>query len=172
MSTLRSRLDCKLERVAGYRVLEFVAFDRGLVPLRVTSWPTGPGEFRASAAGAPLLLHFAPGRWLVPNPGVEALQMVEVAAVSGVGTCVDVTGRWVPMRFEGVDAVRVLASTIDIRALLGGRGCAAAHLFDCPAIVATAGDGYGLWIGASYAAAFAAAIERQVACAPATDARR
>jgi sarcosine oxidase gamma subunit len=172
MSTPRLRLDCRLERVAGDHVLEFVAFEHDLEPLRAGSWPIGPGEIRASAAGAPLLMHFAPGRWLAPDPGVEARQMVEVAAVLGLGVSVDVTGKWVPMQLEGVDAARVLASTIDIRALLGGRRCAAAHLFDCPTIVATAGDGYGLWVGASYTAAFAAAIERQVACAPAAEARR
>lgn len=172
MSAPRLRLDCRLERVASDNVLEFVAFNRGLEPLRAASWPTVPGEVRASAAGATLLMHFAPGRWLVPDPGVEVRQMVEAAADRGLGTSVDVTGKWVPMRLDGADAVRALASTIDIRALLGGRGCAAAHLFDCPTVVAPAGGGYAVWVEASYAAAFAAAIERRVACAPAADARR
>ena len=165
MSTPRTRLDSRLERVADDRVLEFVAFDRRLDPLRVSAWPVVAGDVRVSAAGVPLLLHFAPGRWLIPNPGLEAGQMVAAAAALGLGARIDVTGKWAPMRLAGADSVRVLCSTIDIRAVLGGRACAAVQLFDCPAIVTAVGGGYLLWIAASCAAAFATAIERQIACA-------
>jgi sarcosine oxidase gamma subunit len=158
----RGTTGCRLERLAAARACEFVGF-RGIpAELDPAVWPVAPGDVRRAADGAPLLLHFAPGRWLAPDPGADRGRLIDAAEGRGLGTRIDVDGKWVAMRLTGADATPVLASTIDIRAVLADRGCAALHLFDCPAIVMAAEGGYRLWVVASCAEAFEAAVGRLV----------
>jgi len=156
------RFNCRLERFGATTACEFVAFSAVPQQLAATAWPAAPGDVRPTAGGAPMLLHFAPGRWLAPNPDADVDRLIDEIVAQGVGTRVDVDGKWVAMRLTGADASRVLASTIDIRAVLAERKCAAMRLFDCPAIVMPTREGYRLWIVASGAEAFEAAVSRLV----------
>ena len=153
-------LSCKLERSPGARACEFTAYSFAAPELQEAQWPCAPGEVRFSPDGVPTLLHFAPGRWLGPTPDPDVAAMMESAVVAGVGTRVDVEGKWVAMTLSGAGAGRALASTVDIGALLADRACAAVGLFDCPALVVAHGGVYRLWIAASYAEEFEAAIGR------------
>jgi sarcosine oxidase gamma subunit len=160
MSVPRRTTDCRLERLATVSACEFVGF-RGLsAGLDTAAWPVAPGDVRRAADGAPLLLHFAPGRWLAPDPDADRGRLIDAAERRGLGTRIDVDGKWVAMRLTGADATQVLASTIDIRAVLADRGCAALYLFDCPAIAMPAEGGYRLWVVASCLRAFEAAVGR------------
>ena len=80
--------------------------------------------------------------------------MLEAAAATGTGVLIDVTGKWSAFELSGPGAARLLAFTIDIDAVLAGRECAAVTLMDCPAIIARSGDGFRLWVQASYATHF------------------
>jgi sarcosine oxidase gamma subunit len=153
---------CRLERLATASACEFVAFRGNPAELGAAAWPVAPGEVRRAADGAPLLLHFAPGRWLAPDPGLGSGGLIDAAVERGLGTRIDVDGKWVAMRLTGADAAQILANTLDIRAVLADRDCAALHLFDCPAIVMSAEGGYRLWVVASCAQAFEAAVGRLV----------
>ena len=86
--------------------------------------------------------------------------MLAEAIEAGDGTSIDVEGKWNEMLLTGSEATRVLASTIDIEAVLLERGCAAVTLFDCPTIVMAVAGGYRIWIEASHAEDFTAAIGR------------
>jgi len=113
-----------------------------------------------SANGSPRRLHYAPGRWLLPDPDRDLRGRLETAVASGFGVHIDVAGKWAAMLLTGPDARRVLASTIDIAAVLANRGCAAVSLFDCPAVAMRDADRYRLWVAASFAESFEAAVER------------
>ena len=54
----------------------------------------------------------------------------------GRGTVVEVEGKWTAMELEGPDATRLLSASLDVAAVLDSRECAAAVLFDCPAVIA------------------------------------
>ena len=69
---------------------------------------------------------------------------------------IDVSGKWEALSIAGPGATRLLACALDIEAVLQGRDCAAVTLFDCPAIVARAADGFAVWVQSSYAADFMA----------------
>jgi heterotetrameric sarcosine oxidase gamma subunit len=142
------------------RVLEFSAFVFPPGGAFVVGWPSSPGEARHDAEGHPVLLHFAPARWLAPSPGVEIAALVESAERASAGTVADVTGKWREYRLSGPDAARALACSIDSAAVLDGRECAAVTLFDCPCVLARTTDGYVIWVRASFAADFAAAFGR------------
>ena len=139
---------------------EFVAFGAAIAELAAQGWPCAPGGALFDASGSAALLHFAPGRWLVPLPAGIAAAMVAVATANGDGTAVDVDGKWVAMNLAGPDATRALASAIDIEVSLMNRACAAVTVFDCPVVVVATATGYRIWVGASYAGDFAAAIAR------------
>ena len=100
----------------------------------------------------PALLHFAPARWLAPAPTPELRRLLEGAASAGAGSLINASGKWLPVDIEGPGAARLLASTLDIEAVLSNRDCAAVTLFDCPAIVVRVTQGFRLWVQASYAA--------------------
>ena len=139
---------------------EFVAFGTAMTELAAQGWPCTPGAALFDTSGSAALLHFAPGRWLVPQPAGVPAAMVAVATEHGYGTAVEVDGKWVAMNLAGREASRALASAIDIEASLMDRDCAAVTVFDCPAVVVATADGYRLWVGASHAGDFAAAIAR------------
>jgi sarcosine oxidase gamma subunit len=152
-------LRCTLERQPTARMVEFTFFDSfggargaGTLPL--------PGGARRGTNGDPVILHFAPGRYLLPDPAPELDAWIAAAAAQGTGAAVEVEGKWAALGLSGPDAARLLSSSLDVVAVLESRDCAAVTLFDCPAVVAAAATGYLVYLKASYAADFSAAIER------------
>ena len=141
-------------------MLEFTAFSVPLDGAFVVGWPAAPGAVRRDAGDRPVLLHFAPARWLVPEPPPDIVALIEAATHAGAGTVVDVEGKWSEVDLVGPGAARLLASTIDVDEALSGRECAAVTLFDCPAVLARVAGGFAIWVRASYATDFTAAIER------------
>jgi heterotetrameric sarcosine oxidase gamma subunit len=148
----------QLEARAPEPMLEFAAFGFPLGGAFVVGWPAAPGAVRHDADGRPVLLHFAPARWLVPAPHPDILALLAAATEAGAGIVVGVDGKWQALELTGAGARRVLASTIDVEQALDGRECAALTLFDCPAIVARIPAGFAIWVRASYAADFVAAV--------------
>jgi len=151
-------LRCTLEALPCGCALEFVAF--GDARTGLADWPVSPGGVRRGAQGQPEILHFAPARWLLPEPDASTCAAAAAAAAAGTGTAVDVEGKWTAMNLEGPDARRLLSASIDVAAVLESRDCAAAVLFDCPAVLAASGAGYRIFVKSSYAADFIAAVER------------
>lgn len=147
-----------VERQTG-RVLEFVAFHFPPEGAFVVGWPAAPGAIRHDVQGLSGLLHFAPARWLAPSPCREIAALVAAAEDAATGTCIDVTGKWREFALIGTAAARVLASTLNTEIVLEGRECAAVTLFDCPCVLARVGDGYRIWVRASFAEDFVNAIE-------------
>ncbi len=142
------------------RSLEFIAFVFPPGGAFVVGWPAAPGEARHDAVGNPVLLHFAPSRWLAPSPDAEITALVAAAEQSSAGTAVEVGGKWREYALSGADAARALACSVDSVALLDGRECAAVNLFDCPCVLARTGQGYAIWVQASFAADLAGAFAR------------
>lgn len=102
-------------------------------------------------------LHFAPGRWLLV--GWDAGQLEALGHQSrGKGEVFDVTGKYRLLKLGGPAAARRLQRAVDASVVLAGRPCAAVTLFDCPAILARAADGFEVWVRASYAAHLAASL--------------
>jgi sarcosine oxidase gamma subunit len=97
-----------------------------------------------------MLLHFAPRRWLVPAPDAALLAGLNDLAGRGLGTLVDVEGKWHKIHAAGPGAAQAIASTISVKAVLGDRGCAAVTLFDSPAVLARHEAAFDLWVAASY----------------------
>lgn len=146
---------CRITRLPESRVLEVVCY---LASSRPQGWPTAPGAVHRDAAGLPALLHFAPGRWLVPTSALDPAALL--AATAGCCATVDVTGKWQVFVVAGAGAERLLASTIAIEAALEDRDCAAVTLFDCPAILARGGEGFVIWVQSSYAVDFLSTANR------------
>ena len=111
-------------------------------------WPSVPGAVHVAADGRLEALHFAPGRWLLPEPSAELLAAV---ADQSAATLVDTEGKWQRRSLRGSGAMRLLAAAADVEEMLKGRGCAALSLFDCPAIIARAPGSIELWVQSSYA---------------------
>jgi sarcosine oxidase gamma subunit len=105
------------------------------------------------------LLHFAPGRVLAPDPSAATEALLDVAAAEGLGTRIDVTGKWERYSVRGSGAARLLACALSLDAVLDQRDCAAVTIFDCPAIIAKRRDGFDLWVLSSYAGDFLATAE-------------
>jgi sarcosine oxidase gamma subunit len=104
-------------------------------------------------------LHFAPARWLLPDPDAELGAWLS-AAEAGAGTAVEVEGKWAALELNGPDASRLLSSSLDVAAVLDARDCAAVVMFDCPGVLATSSQGYLVYVQSSYAADFKAAVAR------------
>ncbi|MGP0055561.1 MAG: hypothetical protein ACLPQI_08400 [Steroidobacteraceae bacterium] len=151
-------LRCALQLLPTVRMLEFAAF--GGTAAGLENWPLAPGGVRRGAQGRPAMLHFAPARWLLPEPDASGCAAAAAAETAGTGTAVDVEGKWSAMTLEGPDARRLLSASLDVAAVLESRDCAAVVLFDCPAVLTASGDGYWIFLKASYAADFKAAVLR------------
>jgi len=136
---------------------EFVA--AGRLPPSAGGPPARPGQVERDAGGRARLLHFAPGRWLVPAPDAPLRARLATLADAGHGTLVDVGGKWRPVGLKASVAGAVLASALDVDLLLSGREVAAVQLFDCPAILARPGTGFELWVAASYLYAFSQMVD-------------
>ena len=120
------------------------------------AWPTQAGAALRDAAGRPRLLHFAPQRWLAPEPDAALLEELRRLEREACGALVDVEGKWREVRLPQAHACRILSCSIDVAAVLADRDCAAVVLFDCPAILARQGGNYLLWIAASFIESFVA----------------
>ncbi len=156
--------NCTIDRRVHDRVLEFAAFrwpqaGDGLVNGTVADWPINPGAVQRDDQNRAMLLHFAPGRVLAPDPSAATEALLNAAAAQGMGNTVDVTGKWDHYVIDGPDAARLLACAIDSSAALDKRECAAVVLFDCPAVIARLRSGFELWLQASYSADFLATAD-------------
>lgn len=152
-------LRCTLEGLPAARLVEFVFFDPFGGARGAGALPP-PGGARRGANGHPVILHFAPGRYLLPDPAPELDAWITAAVAQGTGTDVEVEGKWAALELSGPDAARLLSSSLDVAAVLESRDCAAVVLFDCPAVLAAAATGYRVYVKASYVADFSAAVER------------
>jgi len=146
-----SMLDLQVREVALERCFELTALsDEGVAQLK-SEW----------AGAQQVALHFAPGRWLLPEPSVALIRAFEA---SPAATLVDVDGKYRRILIGGGGAGPALRSTIALDSVLGGRrDCAAVTLFDCPTILARSvspgTEGYEVWVHASYLASFTAALD-------------
>ena len=135
---------------------EFVTF----TPMIAASdWPARPGAVARGAAGQAQLLHFAPGRWLAPAPEPSLASRLQQLVIAGAGALVEVSGKWQAVALADALAPQVLASAIEVEAVLARRDCAAVVLFDCPSILARAAGGFELWVAASYLASFTRVVD-------------
>ncbi len=153
---------CVLTAVPAGRTVEFAAFG-STAPGTLGALGTGaiaPGSVRRGADGRPAILHYAPGRWLLPALSAELDAWLSKAVAAGAGSAVEVEGKWTAIELRGVGAARLLSSSLDVAAVLENRDCAAVVLFDCPAVLATSALGYLIYVQSSYAADFRAATLR------------
>jgi hypothetical protein len=97
------------------------------------------------------MLHFAPGRWLVPEPTEALLESLR----SADSLLFEVSGKW---RFVSFADATALRSAVDVDAVLAERECAALTLFDCPLILTRANE---VWVQSSYGDAFSRAVARR-----------
>ena len=118
-------------------------------------WDAPPGA-ALSSESLGLVLHFAPARWLLLD---TAAALVEAAVQSGA-LAITVDGKWTLIDLPEPHAKRALSAAVNVEAVLDGRDCAAATLFDCPAVIARRhrGTGYFVCVHASYAFSFNVAL--------------
>jgi hypothetical protein len=119
MQTQSSR--CSIDRQAHGRVLEFAAFSWPQPGDAMVGWPSVAGAVRRDALNRAILLHFAPGRVLAPDPSAATEALLDAAAAQGVGSGIDVTGKWEHYIIAGPDAARLLACAIEPGAVLENR---------------------------------------------------
>ena len=152
--------ECRITGPAALSSREFKTYLFPLAGPSTADLPAPPGAVQHDPAGRPTLLHFAPGRFLAPAPTPEIVRHLDALAAAGVGSVFDVSGKWRHVHVAGPGADRLLASGIDVAAVLSHRDCAAVQLFDCPVVLARASDGYDLWVQASYALDFCDSLRR------------
>jgi heterotetrameric sarcosine oxidase gamma subunit len=145
---------CRIEGPALQHVLEFNTFEYPLSEEAMVGLPATPGAVTRDPSGLATLLHFAPGRFLIPAPSPECAARLDALQSAAVGALFDVEGKWQRFTLTGPGAERVLSSAINLTQVLADRECAAAHLFDCPSILTRQADAFDLWVEASYARAF------------------
>ena len=113
--------------------------------------------------GAGQSLHYAPGRWLIPNAEPSTLADLERAAAVGEGALTEVSGKWLRIVIAGAALADSrewpLAAGFAREHLLKDRDCAALWLFDCPVVVSMAGPDLDIWLEASYEASFLSMLE-------------
>ena len=141
------------------RSFEFVAVRGASRELLGRDWPIAAGAVSRSPSGGAALLHFAPGRWLAPDPEAGLAARLDALVNAGAGLLADVTGKWQSITLPHAGAARVLAAGVALDAVLAERGCAALWLFDCPVVLARAGERFDLWVQSSYAPSLIAALE-------------
>lgn len=158
MSSLHTT--CLIEHRLQRRVLEFAAYHWPEQQDARPGWPSAAGALARDSDDDASLLHFAPGRVLAPDPSASTEALLDAAASQGMGTWIDVTGKWARYSVRGPGAARLLACALSLDVVLGNRDCAAVTIFDCPAIIATCRDGFDLWVLSSYAGDFLATAEK------------
>ena len=142
----------RIEGPFRQRILEFQAFKFPPAGAAMIDLPQSSGSVRRDKSGQATVLHFAPGRFLLPGPASDMVEHFEHLQEAGIGALVDVEGKWRTFTLTGSGAERALASTVDLIRVLAGRDCAALYLFDCPAVLARRSHAFDLWVEASYAA--------------------
>ena len=160
MTVTDEKFSCRIERLPSASALEFAAFAWPAAALGEPAWPNAPGAVRYDGRQHPVLLHFAPGRWLAPQPSLEIRSLLATAAQAAVGVVVEVAGKRDALFITGPGATRLLACALAIEAVLNARDCAALTLFDCPAILARAAGGFAVWVQSSYTTDFITTAER------------
>ena len=145
---------CRIEGPASPRMLEFQSFNFPLTAIAAIGLPASPRAVQRDGSGRATLLHFAPGRFLLPWPAADLVRAFDGLQAAGVGSVFDVDGKWQAFELMGPGAERVLSSTIDLARVLSHSDCAALHLFDCPAVLARRPGAFEVWVEASYASAF------------------
>jgi len=141
-------------------VLEFKTFTYPLAGGPGVDLAVAPGTVRRDSAGRATLLHFAPGRFLLPAPTPDLARQIDSLGRADVGVAFDVDGKWRELTITGSGADRLLSSGTDVTAMLAHRDCAALQLFDCPVVLARRTDGFDLWVQASYATDLRKALDR------------
>ncbi len=125
-----------------------------------------PGAVTVDAATGARWLHHAPGRWLEWQPEGDERPwapsvLANEAMAAGTAAGFEVGGKYQRFAFEAESGRAVLATTVNLDAVLGGgRECAAVPLFDCPAILLRVANGFFVWVTTSHVADFTAAAER------------
>ena len=146
-----------VQRLELERCFEFVA---PCVPLTTfhSTLPIEPGAVLRDSGGVAQVLHFAPRRWLVPTPSQLLYRDLAERDTLGEGAFIDVEGKWQWFRLQGLGAIRILESCVNVEGLLFKRSCAAGTLFDCPMVLARDGQSFDCWMVSSYAETFLQAI--------------
>ncbi len=123
-------------------------------------WDAPPGAVLSSDSLG-LALHFAPARWLLLG---TAAALVDAALQSGA-LAIDVEGKWTLIELTEPYARRALSAAVNVEAVLDGRDCAAATLFDCPAVIARRdrGESFLVCVHSSYAFSFKQALTAALA---------
>jgi heterotetrameric sarcosine oxidase gamma subunit len=158
---------CRIEGPTPQRTLEFKTFKFPLDAMATSDLPASPGIVQRDGSGLATLLHFAPGRFLVPAPTPDLVRCLDALQAAGVGALFDVDGKWQAFMLTGPGAARVLSSAINLTRVLANRDCAALHLFDCPAVLARCADAFDLWVEASYAIALRGRLDAALIAAQA-----
>lgn len=122
-------------------------------------WPIAPGAVRRAPSGAAQLLHFAPGRWLMPEPDAALMLQAGKLVAGGAAELIEVEGKWRKLALSGAAATRVLSAGVAVESVLAARECAALTLFDCPVILARRLGEFDLWVQSSYFPSLEARLE-------------
>jgi len=129
------------------------------------------GAVVRDAAGRARALHFAPQRWLLPQPDDALLGQLLARESSAGGVLCDVTGRWCLLELPSPAAGRhPLQAAAAPELVLRDRDAAALWLFDCPVLLARGAAGFEVWVESSYADGFRAMLDRIEARPQAADA--
>jgi heterotetrameric sarcosine oxidase gamma subunit len=140
-------------------VIEFKAYTYPIAAPWAALFPIAPGAVVRNGMGQCELLHFAPGRWLAPEPSADLAARLAAAAAAGAGVQIGVDGKWHALTLAGPGAEQALARTAALDAILAGRECAAVLLFDCPSIIARSSAALDVWVRSSYAADLMSSLE-------------
>jgi len=156
--------DCRITRRQPVRCYEFVLLPGSSSPAPAANWahppPEGESPLQTSAAfAAPELLHVAPDRWLIPDPTPRLTAQLDICVTGGLGTLIDVQGKWDCVMLCGSGAAQLLATELAVDGLLIDRPCAATSLFGSPVILVRRGDAFDLWIASSYTASCLTLLE-------------
>jgi len=152
-------MSARLEIGSGspQRCYELTVFSQDLVSLG-DEWPVGRGAIRWRDGNRAELLHFAPGRWLVPDPDAALVTRLNELGPARASV-VDVSGKWHVLHLSAEHAWRALHAQISVERILSDRGCAALALFDCPCLLAARSGSFDVWTHASYVACLRQALE-------------
>lgn len=127
-------------------VLEYQSFSRTRHSIAGVDLPEGAGEVRYDAAGEAIVLHFAPGRFLVPAPSTVLAQQLTALK----GAIFDVSGKWDLICIRSASGERALSAGLDETQILADRQCASIHLFDCPSIITRQDSHVAVWVHTSF----------------------
>lgn len=99
---------------------------------------------------AHLGLHFAPRRWLLLEP--DDPQLAELLLRGA--RCCEASGKWKIFTATTSQALRTLATAIDVEEILNDRQCARTYVFDCPVVLARFEHSFIVCVESSYEAAW------------------